>query len=355
MPGNGTEKTANGISELEFIERNRPDWLKLSHLISLTQSKGYSALSPKDIKEVGRLYRKVSTDLSYASTYLPGSRSHKYLNGLVIECHTLLTMPKRPNPRNLIRILTVDFPEVLRKYRLYFIISALIFFISGIAAFAATVHDSSLARYFIPQEFIGDQGSRNTSEDFGEKNSDGDIERINAGYTGPNLNVGEMSVYASSIMTNNIQVSFLAFASGIFLGIGTVYLLVLNGAMLGSFSALFYMSGKSYLFWSLILPHGIMELTAIFISATAGFLLGSAIINPGDRYRKDAIIQNGKQAAVLVAGVVFLLIVAGIIEGFFTPAPIAPVFKYIFSLFTLIFLIGYLGFPKRDSKDAKKG
>jgi uncharacterized membrane protein SpoIIM required for sporulation len=330
-------RAPNGISEPDFIKRHKSYWMKLSELISLTRSKGYSALSPDDIKEVGRLYRKVSADLSYASTHLPGSRSHGYLNSLVIECHTLLTMPMKPNPRNLIRILTIDFPAILSKCRTYFLISALIFILSVFSAFAATVRNRSIARYFLPPEFLVSDERMNASGD-------------NAAFEGKNLTVGDSSVFASAIMTNNIQVSFLALATGIFLGVGTAYILALNGAMLGSLSALFYLNGESYIFWSLILPHGVIELTAIFISAAAGLLIATAIINPGDRYRKDAIISNGRLAAILIAGVVFLLIIAGIIEGFFTPAPIDPLFKYIFALFTLIFLIGYLSFSKSTVK-----
>ena len=141
---------------------------------------------------------------------------------------------------------------------------------------------------------------------------------------------------SSAIMTNNIQVGFLAFAFGITLGLGTLYILAMNGMLLGALAALFAKHGYLYQFSALILPHGFMELTAVFICGGAGILLGYSLVDPGDLSRNDSLVLGGKDAVKLVFGVIPLFVAAAAIEGFVTPAHIPPGAKIGIALFTLL-------------------
>jgi uncharacterized membrane protein SpoIIM required for sporulation len=147
------------------------------------------------------------------------------------------------------------------------------------------------------------------------------------------------------IMTNNITVSFMAFALGITFGVGTVYVLLFNGLLLGTLAALCYTHDLSIPFWSFVLPHGVIELTAILIAGAAGLLLAAALLAPGDLPRRQALVQTAKQSVHLVLGCVPLLIAAGLIEGFFSPASLSPALKFFTAGCFLFLLLFYLFIP----------
>ena len=146
-------------------------------------------------------------------------------------------------------------------------------------------------------------------------------------------------------MTNNISVSFLAFALGMTFGLGTTYIMAFNGLLVGTLAALCHMNGLDVAFWSFVLPHGVIELTAIFIAGGGGLLLATALVAPGDLPLKDALIHRGREAGRLICGCVPLLVVAGIIEGFFSPAHIPAVFKFFLAGLLFILLLLYLLLP----------
>ena len=124
--------------------------------------------------------------------------------------------------------------------------------------------------------------------------------------------------FASDVFWNNFRVGFMAFAGGIFVCVLTAAILVVNGANLGVAAGLFAAVGQQAKFWGLILPHGLLELTAVIIAGAAGLRLGWTIIDPGDRPRRRAVAEEGRRAVVLALGLVIAFGVAGLIEGFVT-------------------------------------
>jgi uncharacterized membrane protein SpoIIM required for sporulation len=149
---------------------------------------------------------------------------------------------------------------------------------------------------------------------------------------------------SAMIMTNNIRVALSAFALGISACIGTVYALVYNGIIMGGLAGYLTGTGGNMLvFWSLILPHGILELTAIFLSGACGLMIGRAVVIPGEFSRRHALIKAAKEAAFLIPGIVLLLVVAGLIEGFFTPLALPPAVKLTFAGLTFTGLVVYIG------------
>ena len=148
---------------------------------------------------------------------------------------------------------------------------------------------------------------------------------------------------ASSIIANNLQVAFLAFASGITAGVMTVWVLVSNGLSIGAVLGLYVSKGIGSLILAFIAPHGVLELFAICLAGAAGLLIGAAIFVPGDRTRRRALVENGRRAASLVAGATFLLLFAGLIEGFISPIPWWPLeLKLTVSAVTALALYAYL-------------
>src|SRR5205823_11258746 len=131
--------------------------------------------------------------------------------------------------------------------------------------------------------------------------------------------------FSTAVLVNNIKVSFVAFALGVFLCAGTVAILFYNGLNVGVAGGLFIHAHQAGKFFGLILPHGLLELTAVTIAGAAGLRLGWTVIAPGDRPRGEALAEEGRRSVVLVLGLMLCFIVAGLIEGFVTPSDL-PVF-----------------------------
>jgi uncharacterized membrane protein SpoIIM required for sporulation len=126
---------------------------------------------------------------------------------------------------------------------------------------------------------------------------------------------------SSAIMTNNLSVTFLTFAYGITAGIGTVYMMVFNGLMIGVVGAACWLGGMSLQLWSFVAPHGVLELPAIFIGGGAGLRIAQGMLFPGMLPRRASLARAGGEAVRLLLGVIPILIIAGTIEGFVSPSP----------------------------------
>ena len=153
---------------------------------------------------------------------------------------------------------------------------------------------------------------------------------------------------STQIFTNNIRVTFYAFALGAMLGVGTLYILAYNGAMFGAIIALTYRAGFGNDLLSFVVGHGVIELSCIFIAGGAGLLIGTALLMPGDLSRGDALKSRGMEAVRLIVGCVPLLVVAGIIEGFISPQPIPAAIKIGIGTLTGLVLYSYLLLAGRD-------
>jgi uncharacterized membrane protein SpoIIM required for sporulation len=154
---------------------------------------------------------------------------------------------------------------------------------------------------------------------------------------------------ASLIMTNNIRVTIYTFAFGATFGVGTLFFLAFNGANIASVLALTYKAGFGNDLVTFMVGHGVIELSCIFIAGGAGLLIGSAMIMPGNLTRADALRTRGMEAVRLMMGVALLLVVAGTIEGFVSPARIDARIKYSIAAITGLAMYGYLLFAGHDA------
>jgi uncharacterized membrane protein SpoIIM required for sporulation len=215
------------------------------------------------------------------------------------------------------------FPAVVQQTRGYLALATGLFLFAGLVSWWLAWHDPTLISLVVPDaivEKVRDQGELWT----------GSI-------------VGIEPFASSQIMTNNIKVSFAAVAGGMTGGLLTAYSMLFNGLLIGTIGTLVGQNNLAFPFWAFVLPHGSLELPAICLAGAGGFLLARALLFPGQYRRKDALKLYGNQAIQLVFGIVPMLVIAGIIEGFFSPSPVVPdLLKHGvgFALFTL--LVTYL-------------
>jgi uncharacterized membrane protein SpoIIM required for sporulation len=162
------------------------------------------------------------------------------------------------------------------------------------------------------------------------------------------------SAMAGFYVRNNVGIAFRCFALGIFLGLGTVYVLVYNGIALGTFAGYVIAQGHGERFLSFVVSHGSFELTAIVISGAAGLILGHALVNPGRLSRSQAIRRRGLVAVQLVLGAGAMLGVAALIEAFWSPSPLPPLAKYIVGGLLWVVVFAYLALAGRGEKPQKE-
>jgi uncharacterized membrane protein SpoIIM required for sporulation len=310
------------LKEELFIRSNSNTWRELEDLSNIINKKGLKSLPSVQVKRFLHIFRQCSHHLAYARTHFPQSNTVNYLNSLVGKCHSHVYAVKKVPFKTFIKYICIDFPSLLRQCK-WFITASFGFFVFGaILAMLLVYSNPDNAKYFLDPAWV---------------------EGIKEGHQGGGQwNYPLMSSY---IMVNNIRVSLLAFVLGLTLGLGTIYVLFINGALLGALTALIYMYGNPTHYWSLILPHGVIELTAIFIAGAAGLMLARGILLPGELTRWHSLIKGAKNAVLLILGVIILLVIAGIIEGFYTPLDISEISKLVFAALTGLGLAVYFAVP----------
>ena len=312
-----------------FINQRKNAWQRLEDLLKLLDMASLKRLRREEVRELGRIYRRTASDLAIARAESRDPRLVNYLNSLVIRAHGRIYRAESHGGRRILQFFTRELPQTFRRTWRYTLLSFSVFMIFGIFGFVGTRYDPEFS------ELVG------VDPAFREVN----IETRTRWWETLNE---QNQVGASLIMTNNIRVTIYTFAFGAFLGLGTLFYLAVNGANIASVVALTYRAGFGNDLVTFMVGHGVIELSCIFIAGGAGLLIGSAMIMPGDMTRADALKTRGMEAVRLMMGVAVLLVVAGTIEGFISPAPIDPRIKYSIAALTGIALYSYLLLVGRD-------
>ncbi len=304
----------------QFVKQHRDSWSQLEDLVT-TLHKRKSSISGEDVEQFHRFYQKASQNLSYSQTYFPNEDVTSYLNELVLKAHNLLYRDQVSSFKQIRQFFGVTFVNLFIKQWKFIVLAMLLFVIGGIGGFISVVQDPLHLYSILPS---------------------GMAQAVDPEQLGKNTGAVDSPLMSASIMTNNIQVAFLAFAGGITFGLLTVYVMIHNGILVGALAGLFWNYGKSYEFWAFIVPHGMIELTAIFVAGGAGLLMGYKLFAPGKYSRGYQLKQNAKRSVQLLLGTIPLFVIAGIIEGFITPADFSLETKYMVAFITVLGLIFYI-------------
>lgn len=303
-----------------WIARREPNWQRLDALLRQVEKKGLKSLKAAEIRELASLYRSVSADLARARTNQVGIMLVQDLQQLTSRSYSQIYQgSRRQEWQAVMEFSRWGFPAIVQETFGYTAVATAIFLLGALIAWWFSWQDPMFMSMVVPEELIVKVRDRHEL------------------WMGSIL--GREPVESSNIMINNISVSFKAVAGGITAGAFTVFLLALNGVLIGAVATLVGQNNLAYPFWAFVFPHGSLELPAIFLAGGAGLLIARGMLFPGEYTRVEALKFYGYKAAQLVFGIVPMLILAGTIEGFYSPSLIVPnPLKYLagIGLFTLL-------------------
>ncbi len=303
-----------------WIARREPNWQRLDKLLRQVEKKGLKSLHSSEIRELASLYRSVSADLARARTNQLGNILVQDLQRLTSRSYSQIYQGSRHAEwQAVVKFCLWGFPAVVQETLGYIAVATAIFGVGVLIAWWFSWQDPMFMSLVVPEPLI--------------------VKVRDKGELWMGAIVGWEPLASSGIMINNLTVCFRAIAGGVTAGAFTVFVLVYNGLHIGAIATLVGQNNLAYPFWAFVLPHGSLELPAIFFAGGAGLLIGRAILFPGQYRRVDALKFYGYKAAQLVFGIIPMLIIAGAIEGFFSPNPAIPdSLKYLFGigLFTLL-------------------
>ena len=276
-------------------------------------------MSRAELQEMALLYRQIAADLSVLRQDGTAHTYTAHVNQLLARAHHIIYSGRKTNLLTIFRFLRDQYPVIFQRQIGYVLASVIVSVAWGLLGAALTSARPEFMRHFVGPQMIATMERHQMW-----------TESI----------VGVEPKASSMIMTNNLSVSFITFAGGLVFGLGTFFALFQNGMMLGVIGAACHQYGMSLALWSFVAPHGSLELPAILIAGGAGFRLGRAMLFPGELRWKESIARGGIEATELVSGIIPMLVIAGCLEGFFSPskAPIWLKFTVGGLLFTLLLL-----------------
>lgn len=306
-----------------WINRKEPLWKALEDLLQKVDKRGLKSLSATEVRSLSSLYRAVCADLARARTHQLGQTLTYSLQTLTTRAYSQIYQgSKRQDWQGVRSFIAYGFPKVIQETIGYTALSTGIFMAGAIVAWWYAWQDPTFMALVVPESMISMVR---------------DEHKLWMGKI-----LGDEPLASTSIMVNNLSVTFRAAAGGITAGLLTTYILAFNGLLIGAVGVLVGQNNLAYPFWAFVFPHGSLELPAIFLSGGAGLLIGRALLFPGQYRRVDAFKLYGLQAAKIMFGVVVLLLIAGAIEGFFSPNPLIPApLKYLTGILLLSALVSY--------------
>ena len=282
-----------------FLRERGAAWAELDELLRLTRRRP-EKLGAARLLRLGELYRASAADLALARSRFPGDPVTIRLEERVARArHLVYDAPTRSESFR--AFVARDYWRAIRARRLELVIAAVLLLGSAGVSGVWADHDPGAAAGLVPGAYRSVTQHRPQGADL-------------------RLSRSERTAFAGQIFTNNIRVTLLAFAAGITAGIGTALLLLLNGVMLGVVGGLAIGSGNGRVFFELVVAHGVLELSCIVVASAAGLRMGWALIEPGRDTRAVALGREAREAIKIVLGTAPWLVVAGLIEGFLTPA-----------------------------------
>ena len=321
------------------MNQYRDHWERLTELVTQVQRRGLQSLRAHELDELATLYRRATTALARARTRNQDPQIINYLNQLVGRAHACVYSGGVAPRLRLGYLFGVEIPRTFRENLHYIVVAFAVTVGAAALAYVMVSLDYRWASVLMPERFAEAvetfcQSEKSPGEYFS------DIAEMLGGAN-----------FSALLMSNNITVALKAFAFGATFGLLTLYVLVVNGLMLGNFLAIGAHHGRLLDLVGVVIPHGALELSAVFIAGGAGLMIGHALVAPGDMLRRDALNCAAIKAVKLAVGTIPMFIVAALIEGLLSPQ-YQGLFQHngprlVVGLLTLALLALYLFFGDR--------
>lgn len=275
-----------------FIGEREGDWRELEELLRVRGRR-----DARTVLRLGALYRGAAADLALARRGHPGDPIVARLESLVARARQAV-YAEEPRRGSLRTFFGRTYWVRVRERPVALALGIALLLVPAALAIVWALNDAGASIGLVPEQF------RPAVEPVGD--------------TG--MTTAETAAFSSAVMTNNIQVTFLAFAAGIAFGLGTAFVVAYNGAVLGAVAGGAIANGNGIEFAEFVTAHGVIELSCIVVAAAAGMRMGYALVAPGPRTRSRAVVEEARAAIAIILGTVPWVILAGLIEGFVTRA-----------------------------------
>jgi uncharacterized membrane protein SpoIIM required for sporulation/uncharacterized RDD family membrane protein YckC len=323
----GRRESGGGVVE-RLVARKTGRWDEFQRLAERAAKAGLDSFAASELPDFAARYREVAADLARARTYRAPASVLARLERLVAAGHNALYRDERRTSQQIWQFVARECPAGIVQARRAVLVAFLTFACPAIAGYLLLKERPALAEEVLPAVMI--------------ERAEAGVARQQSGRGYYEADAEDRPYMASAIMTNNIGVAFNCFASGIFAGVGSLVLLAYNGLAMGAISGHFGNVGLLGYLWTFVIGHGVLELFAIWVAGAAGFLLGRALIAPGDLTRGEALVLTGRLAMRMIGAVIVLLIIAGLIEGFVSASTMPLAYRLAVSGASVVFLVAYL-------------
>jgi uncharacterized membrane protein SpoIIM required for sporulation len=280
-----------------FVAVHSAEWTRLETLVR--RARRASRMSGAEVDELVDLYQRAATHLSLVQTRSPDPVVVARLSRLVTTARSAVVGGNAPGWRQLLVFFTTTFPVAVYRTRTWWVPAAVASLAVALALGIWVATDPEVQRGLLPPASVRDL-----------------VDHEFADYYSAN----PAHSFAAQVWTNNVWVSAEVLVGGLGFGLLTLWALLQNSVNVGIIGGFMVAAGKGDVFFGLITPHGILELTAVFVAAGTGLRLGWTMVDPGPRRRADALAEEGRATVVIALGLVVVLAVSGVIEAFVTPS-----------------------------------
>lgn len=319
---------------LRLRAEREQEWRRLDALVTLCEKKSPKALSDEDLVALPILYRGALSSLSVARETSLDLELVNYLESLCARAYFFLYGVRTSAGGRIRQFFRRDWPDAVASLWKETLISLLIVAVGAVSAYLLVRAEPEWFGAFVPSEMA--QGRDFTAS------ADTLRSTLYDGGEGEGL-----GFFATMLFTHNARVAIFCFALGFAFGVPTALLLLYTGAMLGAFLALFGSHGLGFELGGWLIIHGSTEIFAIILAGAAGLRIGWSVVFPGAATRLDAAAHAGKASATVMVGVVLMLLVAGLLEGFGRQLINEDMARYTIGAFMLLLWCAYYYRPRR--------
>jgi uncharacterized membrane protein SpoIIM required for sporulation len=293
------------LKSYEFRREREATWIALEALLAQIDKRGVTSLSADELAHLPHLYRATLSSLSVARAISLDVNLVEYLESLSARAYFVVYGTKQHLRAALAVFFLRTWPAAMRRYRWHLAVAALFLALGVGTGYLITLGTPERFYAFVAPEYAQGRGPEAPTSELRA-----------ALYSDPDA--GEaLATFATVLFSHNAKIGITAFALGFALGMPVLYLMFVNGLILGAFAALYHGRGLSLDLWGWLLPHGVTELSAVAVCGAAGLIVAQALVFPGRATRLASLAERGREAGMLVLGAVMMFLVAGLIEGIF--------------------------------------